>query len=406
MELSENINDSLFGFIKANAGNDPNSILLKYHNARFPFNLNFAVDQIISRKKTRRKLPDFIDNDRFLFPDTLAAEQATDQRVAKFHADLVGCGLKILDMTSGLGIDAMTIAMNGNFVVACDIVSNRSDILAYNASILGIDTLKAINCDSTSTKILNSENKFDLIFIDPARRGKNDRRLYSFEDCEPDIISLLPKLRGVAPRILIKASPMLDISGIKKMIHDISMIHIICVKGECKEVLVDINSENCPDFRGVNVVDLADIEVISELFATECDILSGDASIAGTDDIRQGMYIYEPNAGVMKLNCPAFICSKFDGLKQMAKNTSLYVSDKLYPAFPGRVSVIFEVPDKGILRNLRGEHICVVVRNYPLTADELRKKFKLKEGDDKFLYAFRLSDKNIPIICLTDKLKF
>lgn len=399
MSIRENINESFFDFIAKNKDADIDRLLFKYHGQAQDFNLQLAVIQIAARKKTVSKLSDFLNYSEFIFPDSLAAEQSTDQRVARYHASLVGSGKKVLDMTAGLGIDAMTIASAGNQVVACDIDESRTYFLRHNANVLGLRNLTAINCDCTS---LDSSNIYDVIFIDPARRDANSRRTYSFAECSPDVISLMPKMQIMSDRILIKASPMLDISQIRHEIQDISMIHIVCVKGECKEVLVDIRKSS--EFNGIKIVDLADAEYISEIQFSPAEIALKEVPIADMSEIAQGNYLYEPNAGVMKVDCRSAICNRFDGLKRIANDTSLYVSEYLFEDFPGRISKIETIGDKPVLKFLKNERYNIVSRNYPLSADEIRKKYKLKEGYDKYLYAFRCGEKNTPIICLTNRI--
>lgn len=396
MNIGKNINESFFDFIAKNKDADIDRLLLKYHDCDFDFDIEMAVTQITARKKTASKLSDFIKYPEFIFSDSLAAEQSTDQRVAWYHAALVGSGEKVLDMTAGLGIDAMTIAAAGNEVVACDIDESRTLFLRHNANVLGFKNLTAINCDSTS---LDLPHNYDVVFIDPARRDANSRRTYSFADCAPDVISMMPKMQIMSDRILIKASPMLDISQIRQEIPDISMIHIVSVKGECKEVLVDIRKSK--GFKGIRVVDLGDDEYISEIQFSPAEIAMKGVPIAEISNITEGNYLYEPNAGVMKVDCRSAICHRFDGLKRIANDTSLYVSEYLFEDFPGRVSKIENICDKDLLKSLINERYNIVSRNYPLTADEIRKKYKLKEGFNKYLYAFRGGVKKKPIICLT-----
>lgn len=125
--------EMIYGFIEENAREDINKLLLRYHGKTLPYSLDFAVDQIVARRKTYSKLPSFVCFRKFLFPDLISSEQASDERVAEYHAALAGSGKKILDMTAGLGIDAMSMAMRGNDVTACDIDPNKIDALHHNA---------------------------------------------------------------------------------------------------------------------------------------------------------------------------------------------------------------------------------------------------------------------------------
>lgn len=144
--------------------------------------------------------------------------------------------------------------------------------------------------------------------------------------------------------------------------------------------------------------------MISDIFFHEAELRHGLFTVAVKSDLAVGKYLYEPNAGVMKLNPAKALCDRYNGLKKLARNTSLYISDILYDNFPGRISIIESIPDNEALKSMKGERYNVVSRNYPLTADELRKKYRIKEGKDKFLYAFRMTENSIPQLCLTQRI--
>ena len=322
--------EMIYGFIEENAREDINKLLLRYHGKTLPYSLDFAVDQIVARRKTYSKLPSFVCFRKFLFPDLISSEQASDERVAEYHAALAGSGKKILDMTAGLGIDAMSMAMRGNDVTACDIDPNKIDALHHNAEVL-------------------------------------------------------------------------DITQILKEIECTSFIHIVCAKGECKEVLVEISRNE--KFGGVRIVDLDDAGIASDISFSYNELKMSGTGIAKLSDFSAGCYLYEPNAGVMKLKIPGALCMRFPGIKHVSHNTSLYVSECLYDDFPGRVLRIDSIPDKRELKAIKGQKYNVVTRNYPVDVCVLRKKIGVKEGDDKFLYAFRAAIDNRPLICLASKVK-
>lgn len=398
----ENSASPFFRFISDNEKVDGNQLLLKYHNKELPFPLDFAITQIICRRKTLSKLSYFLNFQQFLFPDSISSEQASDERVAEYHAALAGSGKIVVDMTAGLGIDALSIAMRGNEVTACDIDANKSEALRHNAEILNTSNITAINIDSIEF-LTSLDSKVDIIFIDPARRDANNRRMYSFADCTPDVIKLMPLMLEKADRIFIKSSPLLDISQIIQEIPETTYIHIVCVKSECKEVLVEIVKGI--SFQGIRIIDLDDSGIISDILFEKEELAVTDTSIASSDDLKIGSFLYEPNAGLMKLRSAGALCSRFAGIKHVAPNTSLFISEKFYPDFPGRVLHIEEFPDKTALKKLKNQRYCVSARNYPIEAENLRKKLRVKEGIDKFIYAFRATAANTNVICIASKLK-
>lgn len=402
----ETINTDLFNFISANKETDPQKVLLTYHDKDIPFSLPFAITQLMARRKSAYKLSDFISNERFLFPDALAAEQATDQRVANFHATLVGSNKNVLDLTAGLGIDAITIAKFNNNVTACEIMPAKADILSYNSNLLSITDFEVINQDCRI--FLNQTDKtYDVIFIDPARRDSNNNRTYSLNDCNPDVKVLLPLMQKLAPVIFIKVSPILDVTRIIEDIPDIKAIFAVCVKGECKELLLEVSKDT--SFQSFRVVDLDDNGIISDIDFSYNELIDKNLSIKGyigtPTVLSEKSYLYEPNAGVMKLPRKAILTKHFPELIQVGKNTPLFVSNELYDTFPGRILEIESIIRKSDYSQLKGRRYNIVSRNYPVTPDNLRKKLKVLEGKDNFIYAFRSGNDNTPMMVTAHRIR-
>lgn len=397
----ETVNEELFEFLEKYRDADTSSLLFSLHGKDFPFSLPFAVTQLEARRKTHAKIPSFLSFVRFLFPDALAAEQATDERVARFHASLAGSGKRILDLTAGLGIDSMTMAQNGNNLTVYEIMPVKAQMLEHNSMVLGLPSFKVNNTDCQEFLERSTEN-FDIVYVDPARRDSDNRRTYSLEDCVPDVLTLLPKILDIAPIVMIKVSPVLDITKLIGDVPSLEMIYAVCVKGECKELLLQIKRD--ARFDGYKVVDLDDNGIISEIEFSADELNAQAAQREIEDEDISSKYLYEPNAGVMKLPKKSILSNKFGGLAQVSRNTPLFVSDTFYPDFPGRVLKIEDVITKSGYSRLKGARYNVVSRNYPIGADELRKKLKVKEGQDKFIYAFRLGPKEKPTICTAERL--
>lgn len=392
--ILNNLKESFFDFIEGHAGEDASDLALKYAGHDLGFPLDFAILQISLRKKCSRKLAGFISRRHFLFPDGISSEQASDERVAAYHASLCGSGKRVLDMTAGLGIDAMSIAMHGNRVTSCELDPLKCECLRHNADLLESARLEVINADCRI--ILKDISDTDIIFIDPARRNIDKSRAYSFRDCTPDVLDMMDEMRNVARHIFIKASPLLDISAVLTELPDTSRIHLVCARRECKELLVEIDGS---EFKGVKIVDLLDNgEPKSEILFSQSELNDFCPPIASVDEIENGSYLYEPNPGMMKLSCYGVICRKFERLKRISSNTSLYLSRNSHPDFPGRMLRIDSILDKKGCKELKGERYNVAVRNYPLSAAELRKKLKVKEGQDRFIYGFRAGERAFPML--------
>lgn len=380
-------------FISSHLNFNPADVLIKYSGENLNIDLKYAVMQIECRKKTRKKLPFFLNFRDFRFPDSLSAEQASDEKVAQFHADLIGIGKRVVDLTSGLGIDSMTIAKGGNEVIAIELDKNKADTLLHNFRALNLNGIKVINGDCR--EVLKSlPNTVDYFFIDPARRDENKKRTYSFKDCLPDITSFYKKLIADGATLFIKASPLLDISAVIKELDKVKAIYAVAVKGECKEILIEIS--NAPEKRvkklAIDIWD--DKRVIFELQNEEVSL----SPIYNLDCFTGKEYLYEPNAAVMKLKAADNICAKYDEMKKVGPNTELFLSKCFYPTFPGRIIRLEKILSSKDLKSLRGKGYSVAVRNYPLSAEELRKKLKVKEDRENFIYGMRIGKGNKPII--------
>ena len=385
-------------FIERNQHEDVLNLKLKTRGKSYSFDIEQALVQIECRQKTRLKLKEFLQNPQLIFPDVLSSEQASHEAVAKYHASLARNDDKILDMTSGLGIDAMTFARNGAIVTACDIDKNRTDILNHNKTVLGLSSLSPVWGDSVDY-LEKTEEKFDLIFIDPSRRDIRNRRLYNLHDCLPDIIEIQDLLAAGATRILIKASPMLDITRTLLDIKNVSSISAVGVKGECKEILIEIipgKQMSALQSVVIRAIDLnPDGSILSE-FTARSGSATEDIRYADVIDIKNGSYLLEPSAMIMKI-APWHQIAKIFSAKKLGKSSHLFITDELPSDFPGRVTEISHIVTNRNKSDLADLPATVISRNHPLSSDELRKQLRIKEGDKNFIYATRIGEKPVLI---------
>lgn len=389
------INKELIEFITANIHARPEDILMKYINKNLCFDLKFAVMQLTCRNKARKKIPNFLSFPAFLFPDTISSEQASDQRVAQFHASLIGTGKNVVDLTSGLGIDAMTITKQGNKVTCIELNPMKAEMLAYNAKVINLPNLEIV-CTDCVDFLQNLSSLPDIFFIDPARRDVSNKRTYALSDCLPDVTKFYRKIIECGCELYIKSSPLLDISAIQKELDFIHSIYVVSVKNECKEVLIHLKKDNT-EAPLVHAVDLDDNGILSS-FSINHMRKEREFPIAEIEEIQVGFYFYEPNASLMKLNAAYDICNKFTDIKKISANTELYLSKTLLIDFPGRKIRIEKILSSKDLRHLKGKGFSIVARNYPTTAQDLRKKFGVKESQDNFIYAFRAGNAGKPMI--------
>lgn len=220
----------------------------------------FAITQAECRHKCRTKLKDTLArNPKFIFPNPLSSEQASHELIANYHALMAGECTSAFDATCGLGIDAMALARTAREVVACDIQPDVTEALRFNAANAGIANLEVMNTDSMEWLERNNRH-FDVLFIDPARRSDSGRRLYSLADCRPDVVSHLPMLMSRCDKLIIKASPMLDITDTLRCIPCATHIYAIGTPTECKEVAVVATHESCePTLHAVTILPSGEI---------------------------------------------------------------------------------------------------------------------------------------------------
>jgi len=410
MKNSDELGINFYEFIKKNSSADVRQLILSGHGGSTDFPLRFAVTQIECRQKTLRKLSSFIIHPEFLFPSVQAAEQATHQCVASYHALLAGGGLDVADLTGGLGIDAFTLAMHDNYVTVIELDSERANILRHNTNVLGLKKMRIIEGDSiTWLKKVSAQKHFDLIFVDPARRDSYDRRKFMFRDCLPDIVGAWGEIIKSADRIMIKASPLIDIDCALRDFDSVEEIHLVCVKGECKEVLLIARGGGLPnsDVRKapprIIAVDVDDCQDASVSFISrwQCSYsdLGNVSEFLQDSDLSEGTFLYDPNAAVHKLHCSYALCCNYQGLVKLSANTDLYWSANHIKDFPGRTYRIAKVIDNRCIKFLKGSRYEVAVRNYPLSAEQLRIRLGvLPGGNDRFIYGCRVGDKAAKIL--------
>ncbi|MCH5227549.1 MAG: RsmD family RNA methyltransferase [Muribaculaceae bacterium] len=402
-------NKDYYRFLEENADADINALRLTSSKKCFDFDFETAITQIECRRKNKIKLKDFVSNTDFFFPDPVSSEQSSHQGVARFHASLIQDSQTVLDMTSGLGIDALTIADYAKDVTAIDLDIKRVNALIHNSLTLGKTNIKVIQGDSIEI-LQNSDCIFDVIFIDPSRRDQNNKRLYNLSDCSPDVLNYQNLLFSKSKRVLIKASPLLDISQTIKDFEKIEKIFVIGVKGECKEILIVLNSEaGYVENKTVSLeaVDLNnDGNIISSFqsFYPSPDIENKNIrkiTYALISDLQPDSFILEPSAMIMKIAPWQEICERFDA-KKLGVSSHLFVTNQYPENFPGRVTRFKKIIQKQDKKHLSGSRFSVISRNHPLSSEEIRKSFKLKEGDKNFIYATRLGDK--PLMFITESL--
>ncbi len=374
------ITPELFDFIAKHKDEKSDTLRFRYHNSGEPW-MPLAINHIESLHKCGRK---FGDMQPRLMAAPLSVEQASSWAVAALHADIArriaGNAEKFLDMTCGLGIDFRAIATAlgtqcGSMAV--EMQPMLAEAAAYNFQDMANVTV--ITGDSVAW-LEKCGEQFDLIFIDPARRGTDGKRLYNIHDCMPDVGALLPLLRSKARKVMVKLSPMLDVSG---TLADLpcSELHIVDENGECRELLAVM------DFTSA-APDSGDVPVIIRSSGTAPLIFTREEERNATPRYgipQPGGMLFEPSPAAMK-GAPFSLLSEKFGLAKLHPNTHVYFSESANEDLPGKWHEITEVIpfSSSVIKNLskRKMQADVAVRNFPLTAPELIRRLSIKSGGD------------------------
>ncbi len=394
------INDSFYEYVKQNLNEDVMRLRLKKRNSE-NFSIDLAITQIeIRRKHIEHKIPTWAQNDSVVFPSLLSAEQCSSEATARYKSHLV-IGNSLCDMTGGLGVDTYFMSQGVTRTTYIERDEKYCQLAKHNFTLLGSPHIQVIN-DDCCNFISNCNETFDTIFIDPARRGKQHERLFALADCEPDVLSLLPTILGKCQRLIIKMSPMVDITQLKVELARPFDLHILSVRNECKELLAVINTQDLRNEKQpVNIICAMpdNTGTCREVRFTMDDESNAPQAIAQ----EMGNFLYEPDVALLKAGAFKTVCLKYN-VKKLHKNSHLYTSSEVVTDFPGRTFAIKEIiPFSSSMCKSFAKHYdtCnITTRNFPLSAVELRKKLKVRDGGEIYLFATTNShDKSILVIC-------
>lgn len=373
-------------WIDAHFGDDIDRLRLRHHGDT---HLEWLIMQLYCRRKAATKLSSTLREKRFIFPTELSAEQCTSDAVAHLHLPLLRQGGTLLDMTCGLGIDVFAAAGVCSHVTAIDIDPDVAEAAAVNASTLGLVNVSVVNADSVEW-LRNSDRHFDTIFIDPARRGDKGQRLFVLADCRPDISTNLDMVMSHCDRLVIKASPMLDISAVMNELNMGCDIHIIGTKDECKELVITI-----PGDGRITAQTVGHDQKLTFMRTDE------ERAEAKTGIPRQGDWLYEPNPAVVKGGAYKTVAARF-GITKIDTNVHLYHSANAITTFPGTMMKVIEVIpfSKKAIKEVatRYHEISVTTKNFKMTPTQLSARLKNKESSSRRLFAVTASGQALLIV--------
>ncbi|WP_018675603.1 class I SAM-dependent methyltransferase [Riemerella columbina] len=328
------------------------------------------VQQIEGRAIAAKKLP-FLDRTDILFPPKLNLEQTSSQTTAAYKAQQVS-GTRFLDLTCGFGIDAYFLSAHFEETTLVERNTALMEMVMHNWDAL---SKKATFINEDLEAFLAQDNQtYDLIYLDPARRNQQQKKVFLLEDLSPNLLDIQNQLLEKSTKILIKLSPLIDLKYLTTVLKSIEWIHIVAVKNEVKEVLVLQNICYTQDKISCKAVNL-------ESHEPDFDFSIDDIhtqSIAYAAPLR---YLYIPNHAVLKSGAFGVLASRF-GLKKLHPNTHFFTSDDIVEGFPGRILEVEPIESKRLKKN---DIYNIISKNHPLSPQQIKKKYKLKDGGTDYL---------------------
>ena len=439
------MNQATQDFIRQHQDDDVRQ--LAFLGSKYPeVDMPFALDQIRGRKMARVKLPRWASLEGIIYPPHISMEQCSSESTALYKAELAarllglpasssGTEMKaeneieFVDLTGGFGVDfsyiAARLGVKSMYVERqahlCEAAKENFERLGLKNAIVkngdGIEVLHSFHpkkkdaaSDDDSLGItydqprslLKTNPGLKIIFIDPARRDDAGNKVVSLKDCTPDVTVLQEEMLSKADYVIIKLSPMLDWHRAISELSHVREVHIISVNNECKELLLVLSARNMGGNLRIYCVNDAQSFVCDEM-----DMESSSVKIAPST-LEEMQYLYEPNASLMKAGCFGVLSDRYDA-RMLSKNSHLFVSQAPIEAFPGRSFRIIAVSSfnkKELKRHLSGiTKANIATRNFPLSVAELRKRLKLKDGGETYIFATTLSNES-HVLVITEKACF
>ncbi len=377
MNFSECHSAEFRQFVQDHLEEDPALLLFKYQG-KVGFDLKTAIQQIAARQKASKKLPSWTKNLDLLFPASISVEQSSSEQTAAFKSEGRRGGWMV-DLTGGFGVDFFHLSQGFKKGVYCEQQAELFQISRHNLSALKPGKFDFIEGDGLEF-LRKTVQRFDLIYADPARRGTGNQKLYKLQDCEPNVVDAWPLLQSKSDSILLKVSPMLDLTQAWVELPDIQKITVVSVRNEVKELLLHWDKAKEGGPRMVSVIDL-------ESGLPQFEFEPRAEEKAHSQFAEASKYLIEPLAGILKAGAFNLFGEQF-GLKKLEKNSHLYTYGSFTTGIPGRVfEVLQEIsPKKQEIKALfLSGKANVICRNYVMGTEELKKKLGLKDGGEEFL---------------------
>ena len=394
-------------FITQNLDADIRDLALR-HAGRTDIDLHYALDQIAGRRTAQTKLPTWAATDGIIYPPHISMEQCSSEQTAMYKAKVAQRLIAelpvlpvlppnpttLIDLTGGFGVDFSFLAPLFDKAVYIERQSHLCDLSRHNMAALGITQAETVCGDCA--QIIEEISHATLIYADPARRSASGSRTFAISDCTPDVLTMKETLLDKADFTMLKLSPMLDWrKAAADMGSHVGEVHIVSAGNECKELLLVMSRK----FTGLERIYCVNDDQTFSFTPSQTSQQSQTSQLSPTPPAC----LYEPNASLMKAGCFALIEQRY-ACRQVSRDSHLFLSSEPIPSFPGRgfaIRAITTMNKRELKAALGGTgRANVSVRNFPMTADALRKKLKLKDGGDTYIFGTTTADsRHVLIIC-------
>lgn len=385
-------NEATIEFVKEHRNDDVRLLALQARRDG-DVDLPWALDQIQGWQTARRKLPTWAGIDGIVYPPHLSMEQCSSEQTALYKCGImdslpVACHETLIDLTGGFGVDFSYMATRAKHAVYIERLEHLCETARHNFPLLGLNHVTVTHAVAEDVlSALDTIPASTLLYLDPARRDDNSSRTYAIADCTPNVLEMKNRLLEVGHHVMIKLSPMLDWHKAVSDLGDrVAQVHIVSAGNECKELLILMSAdhEGEPSIHCEN-----DGQKL-------CYVPSQDDDrVAIATDSDEASYLYEPNASIMKAGCFGVLTQRYP-VKAIAVDSHLFVSNQAIPDFPGRCFTVMAATSmnkKELAKAMKGiTRANVAVRNFPMTAQQLRQRLRLQDGGDCYIFGTTTAD--------------
>ncbi|MBR5655067.1 MAG: SAM-dependent methyltransferase [Prevotella sp.] len=400
MDIQHRLNDEATQAFVADHRADDVRLLAFMADKHPDVDMSWALQQIAGWQMARRKLPSWAAVEGMVYPPHLSMEQCSSEQTAKMKTTFPSStddGL-LIDLTGGFGVDFSFMAQYFKRAVYVERQEDLCAIARHNFHLLGLHQAEVV-CGDGVEYLHQMQEHASVIYLDPARRNEHGGKTYAISDCTPDVVALREELLKKADFIVVKLSPMLDWrEAVRQLPAQYTEVRIVSTGGECKELLLILSDKMKVPLRLVCINDeelfsIDNLQLTIYNFGPQQENVNSSSGKRPCGPSGQLLivndYLYEPNASIMKAGCFAELCERF-GVKAIAENSHLFVSPDFIENFPGRKFQIFSISTmnkKSLRQTLQGiDRANISVRNFLLSADQLRQRLHLKDGGDTYIF--------------------